>query len=382
VANTKHVLAVAIASLATACEPGSQLLRPNLEANTAIASVESSGSGAVYLSSNDADGNEILVFTRAADGSLTPAGEVPTGGIGTSQGLGNQLAMVLTQDQRRLYVVNPGSDDITGFNVAAGGLTPIGAPVPSGGDLPISLTVQGNLLYVLNAGNGGNVSGFRIATDGSIAPIPGSTQPLSEENAGPAQIQFTPQGDVLVVTEKNANAITTYVVGADGRAGEPQTVASAGQTPFGFSFTTRGDLVVSEAGGSGDGLSTASSYRVGDDGVLTLVTGVVATTQVAACWIAISPNGRHAYTTNTGSGTVSELAIGVGGSLSLENAVAGVTGPDSRPQDAAFAPGGRFLYVRNAAGSVSGFRVERDGVLSPIGVFGQIPTFASGIVAR
>jgi 6-phosphogluconolactonase len=380
--NAKHVLAVTAMFLAAACEPGSQLLRPMLDASTAIAVAGTDGPGAVYLTNNDAGGNDILVFTRTADGSLAPADEVPTGGLGTSQGLGNQLALVLTHDQRRLYVVNAGSDDISGFDVTAGGLALIGAPVPSGGVLPISLTVHGDLLYVLNAGNGGNVSGFRIAPDGSLTSIPGSSQPLSGVNSGPAQIQFTPNGDVLVVTEKSTNTITTYVVGADGRAGAPRTVASAGQTPFGFSFDTRGDLVVSEAGGTGNGLSTASSYRVGGDGALTLVSGAIATTQVAACWIAIGANGRHAYTTNTGSGTVSELAIGAGASLSLENAVAGVTGPDSRPQDADFTPGGRYLYVRNAGGSVSGFRVERDGALSPIGEFGPIPTFASGIAAR
>lgn len=381
-ASPKHVLAVVAAVLATSCEPSSQVLRPEPNANPRAASAVAGGSGAVYLTSNDASGNEILVFARAADGRLTAAGKVPTGGRGTSQGLGNQLAMAFTGDYRRLYVVNAGSNDVTGFRMDEARLEPIGPPVPSGGEQPISLTVHGDLLYVLNAGNGGNVSGFRVAEDGSLAPIPGSSRHLSGENTGPAQIQFTPSGDVLVVTEKNTNDITTYVVGVDGRVGAPQTVASAGLTPFGFSFNQRGDLVVSEAGGSGNGLSTASSYRVGGDGLLSHVSGPIETSQAAACWIAIGQDGRHAYTTNTGSGTVSELAIGVGAALSLEDAVAGVTGPGSRPQDADFAPGGRFLYVRNAGGFVSGFRVEGDGDLTAIGEFGPIPTFASGIAAR
>jgi 6-phosphogluconolactonase len=363
--SARHVLVAAAALLVSSCEPSSHLVRPYFGVNTQTASAAAGGPGAVYLTSNDAGGNEILVFVRASDGRLTAAGKVPTGGLGTSQGLGNQLAMALTPDHRRLYVVNAGSNDITGFVVTDAGLA-----------------ADGDLLYVLNAGNGGNISGFRIVKDGALSPIPGSSRPLSGGNTGPAQIQFNPHGDVLVVTEKSTNSVTTYVVGADGRAGPPHTTPSPGQTPFGFNFNQRGDLVVSEAGGSGNGLSTASSYRVGGDGVLTLVTGAVETTQAAACWIAIGQNGRHAYTTNTGSGTVSELAIGVGASLSLEDAVAGVTGPNSQPQDADFTPGGRYLYVRNAGGSVSGFRVEGDGALEPIGVFGPIPTFASGIVAR
>jgi 6-phosphogluconolactonase (cycloisomerase 2 family) len=358
-----------------ACEPGAGPLLPDVDPSLSIATEQATG--AVYLASNDASGNEILVFERAADGSLAAAGTVPTGGLGTSGGLGNQLSMVLTADQRNLYVVNAGSDDISAFRLDSGDLEPIGDPVPSGGDQPISLTVRGDLLYVLNAGVGANVTGFRVAQDGSLTQIPGSTQPLSGEGTAPAQVQFDPRGRVLVVTEKNANVLTTYVVDAQGRAGAPRSQPSAGQTPFGFSFDGRGRLVVSEAGSG-----TASSYLVGSDGVLTLVSGAVDTTQNAACWVVIGDNGRNAYTTNTGSGTVSRFAIGSDASLTLLDGVAGVTGPGSSPQDADFTPGSRFLYVRNAGGSVSGFRVEQDGSLAPLGTFGPIPTFANGIVAR
>lgn len=376
--RAKHFLAAT--ALLAACQSG-ESLSPGLDASRSGAAAAELP-GAVYLTSNDAGGNAVLVFTRSADGSLAPSGSVPTGGLGTGQGLGNQLAVVLTADQRRLYVVNAGSDDITGFNLVAERLERIGSPVPSGGDTPISLTVRGDLLYVLNAGNGGNITGFRIAPDGSLTPIPGSTRSLSGTDTGPAQIQFTPDGKVLVVTEKTSNTVTTFLVGADGLPGAARATASPGQTPFGFSFSARGDLVVSEANGTGDGTATASSYKVGADGSLTLVSAAVATTQMAACWIAISADGRYAFTTNTGSGTVSRLAIGPGGTLALGAAVAGVTGADSRPQDAAFTPGGRFLYVRNAGGSLSGFRLEADGGLTEIGSFGPIPTSASGIVAR
>lgn len=375
--NTKRIVTVAAAVLAAACEPGAQPLDLDPDPNFAIGSASSAGPGAVYLTSNATGGNEILVFARAADGSIVPNGAVPTGGLGTGIGLGNQLAMVLTEDNRQLYAVNAGSDDISAFDVRGGSLEPIGDPVPSGGDQPISLTVHGDLLYVLNAGIGANVTGFRIAADGSLNAIPQSTQSLSADGTGAAQIQFTPKGDVLVVTEKSTNTITTFVVGPDGHAGPPNTQASAGQTPFGFSFDRQGTLIVSEAG-----TGTASSYLVGHDGVLTLASGAVPTTQAAPCWVVISENGRNAYTTNTGSGTVSRFSIGTAASLTLVEAVAGATGAGSSPQDADFTPGGRFLYVRNVGGSVSGFRVTDDGALEHIGNFGPIPTFASGIVAR
>ena len=373
--KTKHILITVAAMLAAGCDQSTQPRYPDIGSSLSVSA--SADVGAVYLSSNDASGNELLVFARATDGTLTAAGTVPTGGLGTSGALNNQLSMVLTEDERHLYVVNAGSDDISGFRLRGESLEPIGAPVPSGGDQPISLTVHGNLLYVLNAGAGANVTGFSIATDGSLTAIAASTQPLSGEGTGAAQIQFTPRGDVLVVTEKATNTITTYVVDAQGRAGAPHAQASAGTTPFGFAFSTRGNLIVSEAGSG-----AASSYRVGRDGFLTLVSASVSTTQAAPCWVVISESGLDAYTTNTGSGTVSRFAIGAGASLTLVEGAAGVTGAGSLPQDADFTPGSRFLYVRNANGSVSAFRVERDGALEHIGDSTPIPDFANGIVAR
>jgi hypothetical protein len=104
----------------------------------------------------------------------------------------------------------------------------------------------------------------------------------------------------------------------------------------------------------------------------------VATTQTAASWIAISQNGKLAFTTNPGSGTISSLPIGPGAVLTLENAVAGVTGPGSSPQDAAFSFGGRFLYVRNDAGTIAAFRMEAEGRLMHLDDFGPLPGAQTG----
>lgn len=374
-------LALGVAAFAAACSD--QPTGP-LQALDAAGSVTTSdaGPGVVYVTSNATGGNQILAFERDSDGQLEPAIAYPTGGTGTGAGLGNQASLVLTPDHRYLYAVNAGSHDVSTFAVARDGLRPIGAPVPSGGEQPISLAVHGDLLYLLNAGGSGGIAGFRIDRDGTPSAIPGSARPLGSAAAGPAQIAFTPDGRVLVVTEKATSSITTYVVGADGVAGEPRTFSSAGQTPFGFNFNQRGDLVVSEAAGGAPGASSASTYRVERDGTLQLVSGAVATTQSAACWIAISPNGSYAFTTNTGSGTVSRLAVGPGGTLELDDPAAGVTGAGSRPQDAAFTTGGRFLYVRNDAGSVGAFRVGSGGALTHIGDFGPLPAGANGLVAR
>src|SRR5215510_10121327 len=74
--------------------------------------------GAVYVMSNAASGNSILIINRAANGALSDAGNVPTGGQGTGSGLGSQGALILSADQRWLLAVNPRSNDITVSSVA------------------------------------------------------------------------------------------------------------------------------------------------------------------------------------------------------------------------------------------------------------------------
>lgn len=323
--------------------------------------------GNVYTLTNAPGGNEVLIFDRWSDGSLRADGSAPTGGLGTGAGLGSQGALIL--DGRWLLAVNAGSDDISVLNTRAS--LQVRDVEPSGGDMPISVTIHGHLVYILNAGSGGNISGFRIDKQGDLTPIPGSTRPLSSANSGPAQIEFSPRGDWLIVTEKDTNLILAYPV-EGGLAGDPVVTASAGATPFGFAFGKRQRLVVSEAFGGAPNGSALSSYALENDGLLATISASVGTQQTAACWVVISKNGKFAYTTNTGSNSVSAYAIGHDGSLTLiGNGVAGMTG--AGPIDMGLSHNGRFLYTANTGdGSISAFAVSNsDGSLTPVhGVFG------------
>jgi 6-phosphogluconolactonase (cycloisomerase 2 family) len=326
-------------------------------------------------------GNAVMVWNRAADGSLTPAGSYATGGLGSGAGLGSQGAIILSKDNRWLFAVNAGSNEISSFQVNDNGLTLIGK-VASGGTLPTSLTADHDLLYVLNAGGTGNISGFVISKRGRLAPIPDSTRPLSSAASAPGQVQFSPDGGLLVVTEKATNLIDTFVVDRDGRASGPATHASSGATPFGFAFSKRGDLVVSEANGVPGG-SAASSYDLDDEGNVQVVSGSVATNQGAACWVVITKNGRYAYTANAASGSISGFRLGRDGSLSLLNADGrtGVTGDN--PSDMALSQNSQFLYVRiGRTGSIAGFEVQADGGLQPVAGSNGLPANSAGIIAR
>ena len=140
--------------------------------------VSAAGSpGAVYTASNSASGNMVIVFDRLANGALVPAFNVPTGGLGTGSGLGNQGGLTLSRNERWLLVVNAGSDTVSVFEVRQNGLA-LRDVEPSGGAQPISVAEHHGLVYVLNAG-GDNISGFTLGTDGTLSPLIGSARPLS-----------------------------------------------------------------------------------------------------------------------------------------------------------------------------------------------------------
>jgi 6-phosphogluconolactonase len=349
--------------------------------------------GAVYVLTNQVD-NMVVVFNRAFDGTLTAAGEFATGGAGdpvppggsdpAPDPLGSQGALILSQGNQFLFAVNAGSNQISVLRITPSGLAQVDV-VDSGGIRPISLTVHDNLLYVLNAGGTPNITGFSIGDDGTLSPLADSTQPLiGGTMAGPAEVSFNPDGTLLAVTEKAGNRIDTYTVDENGLPSAPIDNPSNGMTPFGFAFNNPGFLVVSEAFGGMPNLAAASSYSAEEGGVLSVVSGSVANSQTASCWVVITNNGHSAFVSNTGNGTISSYQIGAGdGTLTLLNAMAGNTGADSMPIDMALNVSSHFLYLLTGGSqSVVSFRVERDGSLTSIDSDGGLPLGAQGIAAK
>ena len=343
--------------------------------NASAAALTADAPGAVYALTNQASGNAVVIFDRGADGSLSWSSKVATGGTGAGSGLGSQGALALSDDGRWLFAVNAGSNDVSAFQVTASGLS-LTSRVSSGGARPISLTVHGGVLYVLNAGGDGNISGFRVGTDGALSPIPGSTRALSGTNVGPAQVAFSPDGQQLVVTEKTTNRLDVYTVDGDGVASAATSTASAGGTPFGFSFGHRDELFVSEAAGS------ASSYVIASDGSLTVASGAVLTHQGAPCWAVVTQNGKFGYTANAQGGSISGFAIANDGSISLIDADGRTAVVGGGNIDLALSGNSRYLYQLDGDRSISGFRIEADGHLTAVGNVAALPASTVGLVAR
>jgi 6-phosphogluconolactonase len=344
--------------------------------NVANADSETEPAGAVYVLSNQPSGNSVLVYSRSSNGTLRFEASYPTGGKGAGTGtdpLGSQGSLTLGSGY--LLAVNAGSNDISMFAMEGKKLTLVDRK-PSGGQMPVSIAVNGFTAYVVNAGREPNINGYFIDALGRrLIPLANSSRPLAGgANAQPAQVRFTADGDELIVTEKGTQLIDTFKVGLLGYTTGSVPHPSNGVTPFGFSVTNRGYLVVAEAGSA-----SVSSYDVEDNRHLDSISASIPLGQTAPCWLVTTGDGRYAFTGNAGSQTISSLKLGADGAARLMNAKAAVL---SAPFDLALTQNSKFLYVREGNGAVTGFRVSTDGTLSPVGSVTGVPAGAQGIAAR
>jgi 6-phosphogluconolactonase (cycloisomerase 2 family) len=337
--------------------------------------------GFVYVMTNET-ANAVLAFQRNADGSVTNMQEISTQGRGTGTGsdpLGSQGALTLSEDGRLLLAVNAGSSEISSLAVTEGGGLQFLSKAPSGGMKPVSVALRGDTAYVLNAAGTPNVTAFRIDFKGNLTMIAGSARPLpGGTNAGPAQVGITPDGEVLVVTEKTTNMIDLFPIDDHGNMGAPSSVPSDGATPFGFTFGHGRTLIVSEAANS-----TFSSYQIEsaeNNPTLRTITKSLADDGAAACWIV--RDGTFAFAANSASNTISSFTVSRQGDLQLLASAAAATPAGTVPIDMALTRNGAFLYVIGTGnGSLTGFRVQ-DGKLSQVVSVTGLPLSIQGTAAR
>jgi len=372
-APRSRVVALALAALGTVGSAG-------LASSASPASAAESHRGpAVFVQSDNVAGNTVVAYDRNADGTLSQAGSYDTGGLGgvltgsVVDHLASQGSLALDRSHHTLYAVNAGSDSVTVFGVDGDRLTRR-AVVPSGGAFPVSVAVHGNLVYVLNARDGGSVQGFRRSGSG-LAPIADSHRSLGLDTSAqpefvntPGQVAFSPDGAQLVVTTKaNGSDVDVFAVTAAGSLSASPTVNPLpGAVPFAVSWDGAGHLVLAEAG-----TNSVATFGVDAQGVLHPV-DTAATGQAATCWIVRSHD--RFYASNAGSADLSGYRIAHDGSLTS----LGTTGTDPGTVDATVTRDGRFLYVQaGKAGQVDAFRVAAGGSLTPLGSV-TVPGAAGG----
>src|SRR6266571_3789460 len=262
-------LAVVAAVAATAAVP----------ASASAAAQASPVVGHVYVNDNTAGTNTIGAFDRHADGTLTPEAGSPfaAGGAGTGAGLASQGALRIRPD---------GSLGLVSHGV-----------VSSGGVLPVSVAIHGDLVYVANSGNGGsNYTGFRLGPNGRLEPVAGSAVALPD-GSQPGDVLFNGDGTKLAGTRVGTSQIDSFTVGSGGRltAAPRSPFPAQGLGPFGSEFrpTNPHQLFVSNAHNAGAGSGTVSAFRDSANGTLSPIgSSPFADLQTAPCWVEITHDGR------------------------------------------------------------------------------------------
>lgn len=185
-----------------------------------------------------------------------------TGGLGGQASgavvdkLASQGSLVYDPSRQLLFAVNAGSGTLSVLS-AQGRQLQLVQVISSAGTFPDSIAVSGNLVYVLDAGGTGTLSGYRLFGN-HLVPIPGSSRTLGLGNTSPptylhspGQVGFTPNGAQLVVTTKaSTSSLAVFGVNPAGLLSAPMVTPDTGNVPFSFDFSPSGQLVVAEAGNS------------------------------------------------------------------------------------------------------------------------------------
>lgn len=344
------------------------------------AAAEDNG-GAVFVMTNAASGNQIESYARHEDGSLQWIATFASGGNGsggTVDPLHSQGSLRLSNDRRLLFAVNSGSGSVSSFLVNGTSLE-LADTKNSGGSSPSAVAQIGDLLYVLNSGGNGNVSGFRVSPDGHLHAIENSTRNLSGPSTSPTSLAFSPNGQFLVVTENTTNNVDIFRVHPDGRLSDVVANSTPGASPFAAVFAPNGALIVAGTA------NTISSFAVQSSQTISTITDALPTDGQATCWDVVAPNGRIVYAINANTSNIAGFNIASDGALTAIGAtIVGSNPTGSANLDTAVSDNGKFVYTLNAAtGSIGIFSVQSDGTLLNDGEVTGLPASAglNGIAA-
>lgn len=243
---------------------------PRVDAGTAPTLMVMDAAGK-YLYVGNSGSNDISVFSiDSSTGALTPVPQAsgqPTATIGMTP-----LKMELAPSGNVLYVTG---QTVTGvvqaFAVNAGvfGSQPVAGSPYITGNAPYGLTINasGTYLYTANTTDS-SISEFKINSDGSLTPLPGS--PIGETGTGPTTMLIDHSGKYMYVA--NQQNLQAYSVGSDGSlnllstsqfntAAQPNTIVSdpSGKYLFVGSPSAIQSLSLNASNGS---LTSVATYPV------------------------------------------------------------------------------------------------------------------------
>ena len=332
----------------------------------------------VYAMTNDAAKNEILAFALGSDGTFRSTGRFATGGRGsggTTDPLQSQGSLTISQDHSLLFAANAGSGTVSSFRIAGDRLV-LADQEPTEGAEPVAVAQHGHFVYVLNEAGDGGITVFSVDDVGHLNLIPNSTTLLSGTGLGGASIAVSPDGTLLAVVERAADNIDIFHIFPNGTLSATTTTADPNPGGFSAIFSKSGQVLVSETGPGGEpNSSTISSFAVAGNGTVTPISNAVPTDGAANCWLAITPDGKFVYTSNSATSNISGFTVAQNGTLTpIGGAIVGGNPAGSTNLDIAVSADGNFLYSLNSsAGTITAWTINSNGTLKEVDSIPGLP---------
>ncbi|KAI0034217.1 hypothetical protein K488DRAFT_84191 [Vararia minispora EC-137] len=293
--------------------------------------------GSIYFMTNQPSGNFVVSASIGADGLLTPAHAISTGGIGGVSHAMPALALdplfsegpiAVHERSGLLATVNPGSNTIQLFAVDPKNptvLSPIGGPAPAGGAFPTSVAFNnaGDMLCAINGAEVGCIQCYSIHPWRGL--VPGDMRPLNLNQTNPptgfanttTTVRFTPDDTSVIVVVKGDRDVpghTGFLMSWPVLSVSPATLSanaviapapSIGSIPFSLSYIPgrRAFLV-----GDGTGVDVFN-YQAGLEPGQITNKSIEIPGQIATCWSAYSQTSGNYYVADNLVSTVTEIHV-------------------------------------------------------------------------
>jgi 6-phosphogluconolactonase (cycloisomerase 2 family) len=315
-----------------------------------------------FLYAVDAGQDDISQYTVGSVGGLTP---ITPQIVATENGATD---IAVTPDSTSAYVTNLFADTVSQYTInrVDGSLIPKTPAAVTAGTAPsgIAVTPDGRSVYVLNSADD-TVSQY------DVDPVSGAlTHKLPQTvstGRDPVFIAVTPDGKSAYVANFDDSTISQYTI-------DPTTGALTPKTPATVATGPETDAIAVTPGGKnvyvaglGPGFAgttgTVSQYTVAVDGTLTPSTPATVETDAGASAIAVSPDGKTAYTADSGGNDITQYGVDpTTGALSFkfpENVNAG-----NAPTAIALTTGSAYVANYND-NTLSLYDVSANGTLTP-----------------
>ena len=319
--------------------------------------------GHLYTQTNEIR-NCIVHYHRGADGTLTEAERIPTGGAGSGvfkpvsgqesapNAFEGAASVILTSDRRFLFTTNGGDNSVSSFSVGKdGSLTLLDVKRTgnvvngrSGTAKSLAYASSTGTLYVLHSFGPDHLRLMSVDKEGRLTPRPEryTANTMDKPNRIPTMVVLSPDEKFVLVgttfdQPAHANPDGSPILWVQGSNGTPHSIASNAPDPDGLLvFRVNGDgalgMPTLQDGGGGspffplflrgrpdtfilgfavaDGISINTldeDGRVSTGPVVPINTDAGKPTEL--CWLSVSPDDRFIYATNFGYSNLSSYRI-------------------------------------------------------------------------